>query len=348
MTRSALPGLLALVLSAAPGVGCPAPGAGPDRVPPLPARATEQTCLPDAASLIAFPPTLSATGCFLGGSALSPGPDLVPYYVRSPLWTDGVEKQRYLVLPPGAAIAGEEDWSWPVGTVLLKNFLLEPGEPVETRIMVFADSGWRFASYRWDGEGAALTDGGFTETLIDELPYQFPSEEGCRSCHTGGELGPVPEQLNSVYRYGDETSNQLDALARLGLFEQAPVADELPALPLPEGDAPLAERARSWLHANCAHCHRPGGWTPPEMDMDLRWTTPLADSRVCGVPVQWELAPEAGAWRIVPGEPDESAIWGRIQAADLNRMPPLGTLQLDPVAEATVRRWIEQLESCPE
>ena len=34
-----------------------------------------------------------------------------------------------------------------------------------------------------------------------------------------------------------------------------------------------ADGARAYLHGNCGHCHRPGGWTPPDLDMDLLFTT---------------------------------------------------------------------------
>jgi hypothetical protein len=315
---------------------------------PLPPRAAQPSCVPRDDG--AFRPSLSATGCFPEGE---PAADLVPYTVRSPLWSDGSLKRRWMVVPPGERLgfspAGA--WAFPAGSLLVKQFLAASDRPIETRFMAWDGEAWTFATYRHEGEDAALLPGSAWAdvTLSDgaQVAWYFPDAEGCATCHLGGALGPVAAQLDTLYDYGDGVRSQLDELARVGLLDaEDPAADE--PLPVPsDPSGGLEDRARSWLHANCAHCHRPDGWTPPEMTMDLRYTTAAAEAQTCGVPVQFDQAPEAGRWRVAPGVPDDSAVWGRIALEGPARMPPVGTARLDPVAEATVRAWIAGLSDCP-
>ena len=56
---------------------------------------------PDA-SMAAFPTRLSETGCFeLAPGGFEPTAGVVPFFVRSPLWTDGASKRRFFVIPDG-------------------------------------------------------------------------------------------------------------------------------------------------------------------------------------------------------------------------------------------------------
>ena len=334
-------------------LGCPTSTPEPPGPParePLPDRATDVLCAPlnaqgEARAL------LSETGCFPEGA---PSGDLIPFTVRSPLWTDGALKERWLAVPPDQVIGFSPNgaWSFPEGSVLAKSFLRDVDDVVEIRLMTKRVDGWTFASYMQSGDDATYVE----EAVIEPIPmadgstvdWYFPDPAACATCHADGALGPVSAQLDTAYDYGDGVRSQLAEFARVGLFDtDAPNADFV--LPEPSDEAePLQGRARSWLHANCAHCHQPGGWTPPEMDMDLRADTPFGAARLCGVPVQFETAPEAGAWRIAPGDSADSALWGRPAAAGIMRMPPLGVTRLDPLAADLLPSWIDGLTDCPE
>lgn len=332
-------------------------------LPPLGPLPAEALCVldPDLA-----PPLVSQTGCY-AGAPLAPAADLVPYEVLAPLWTDGAIKKRYLVLAPGATIGFTEtgEWDYPIGAILVKTFVLETvvGDPtsrraVETRFMVKVPGTWRFFSYRWreDGSDADLLDAGMfvafdiqTETGLRTLDYYFPDAKGCNYCHADESLGPRTDQLNVPLRYGDRLVNQLEAIAELGLFDRAlgPV-EALPALPNPsDPSASLEDRARSYLHGNCSHCHRPGGWTPPDMTLDLRFGLPLADMRACNERHQSDVAFGSGEYRIVPGKPGESVLWNRMNLEDLGRMPSIGTVWVDRDASQLVHAWISSLDGCP-
>jgi uncharacterized repeat protein (TIGR03806 family) len=295
---------------------------------------------------------------------------VVPYGVNAELWSDGAIKSRFIALPPTATITVADDGSFvfPTGTVLLKTFTFEfiagdPGSrrPVETRVMVKREHGWQFHSYQWDADGrdATLLLDDAEQTLVIaeqdgtiELDYAWPSRGTCKVCHGFGEsraLGPAIAQLNGDHDYGDGTANQLTILSGLGMFA-APLPGPpatLPRIPArDEQEASLELRARGYLHTNCGHCHRPDGWTPPDLTMDLRWSTPLVDTRICDVPTQYDNPWTTGELRVAAGDPESSVIWQRIGQRGPGQMPLLGTNRVDPGA-TVVRDWIAQLSACP-
>ncbi len=325
---------------------------------------------PDGAATLAvepsdavFPSTLSQSGCFGDLTTLAPSPGVVPYDINAPLWTDGALKRRFIVLPPGETIAVDADDGtlvFPVGTVLLKNFSFPTeGDPevmrtVETRAMVRHTFGWQFHGYRWNDEGTdaeLLLDGVRAPITIATgvLEYEWPTRDDCRTCHGSGEsmaLGPRLDQLDRAVDYGHVVADQLDALAGIGMFAAPLPSERTPIVDYHDEDAPLEQRARAWLHGNCGHCHRPGGWTPPELTLDLRWSTALADTSTCNVPLQYWNGWVPGDTRIVPGDPEASVIWQRLQLRGPGQMPPIATSVPDPASDV-VRAWIAELDGCP-
>lgn len=305
---------------------------------------------------LGWPDRLSQTGCFTSLVPLTPGPDLVPYELNAPLWTDGAEKTRFFVLPPGERVTATDagEWGFPEGSVLVKHFAF-PGadgraQGVETRFMVRQPFGWSFHTYRWDegGQDATLLDGldedwRTLEVNGSSLRYFFPSRLDCHACHNRRAemvLGPRAAQLD---RRSARGAPQLDLYAEAGLIDHRPVTAPLPD---PHDAAlPLADRARAWLHANCAHCHQPGGWTPPDLDLDLRFDTPLAATRLCA-PAQYP-AFDFGPDRIVPGHPEASNLYQRLTTEGFGRMPLIGTSRTDPLVDAVIRPWIEAGAGCP-
>lgn len=298
-----------------------------------------------------LPQRLSETGCF-EADLRTPKPELVPYLLSAPLWSDGLHKRRYFVVPPGEQIGIDVlgRWRFPSGSVLIKTFSLDVDHPIETRVMVRRDGTWDFYTYRWrdDGSDADLLSDAATRMLEqsgEAFAWEFPSETGCRSCHGFGEgelLGPGTAQLNREVVYGEQPREQLDALVELGLFMKSPgSASELPRIVDPrDQDAPLEQRARAYLHGNCAHCHQPA-W----MDPDLRWDTPLDAMAACNHPTEYP-SDAGGELRIAPGEPEHSNLWLRMTTRGDDRMPPLGSGRGDEFGHALVEAWIASLVSC--
>ena len=315
---------------------------------------SESRCLLGVAEGASPPALLSQTGCFVSVVPLVPTDELVPFAVASPLFTDETDKMRWLAIPPGERAGYFADGSLdaPIGTIFAKRFG-HGDASLELRFSVRGVDGFVFFTYRFEGDDARLLEGQEVATLTlpsgREASYTFPSRESCRTCHGAiGVLGPVFEQLAIDVRYAGERRGQIEALAALGVIEPR-IGGGMPSPDDPE--APIEARARAYLHANCAHCHRPGGFAPVGLDLDLRWTTPLDATNTVCVPTQFEATAGDGM-RIDPAYPDHSVIVRRMQATTGDfpgPMPPVGRSVVDDFGAQLVRDWAASLDAslCP-
>jgi glucose/arabinose dehydrogenase len=312
-----------------------------------------------------LPPVLSATGLFSDLRDLVPAPGLEPYVINHPFWSDLAIKRRWIGLLAGTGTIGFSNagpWSIPTGTVFVKHFDLGtnsdpniPARRVETRLLVRNDKGVWGASYRWrpDGSDADLVP---HEGLDEDIPvfgptdsgvvrtqaWRYPSRDECLACHNsaaGYALGFNTAQLN--LKTGGEP--QLNRLASLGyLSGLPPILDHLPRLAaLDDPTAGIGFRVRSYLAANCAYCHLPGG--PTRATWDARLTTPLTDAGIVDVPALNNLG---DVYAITPtqivftGKPEQSAIFQRVADLEPYHMPPLGTSVVNTNAVELLRSWI--------
>jgi uncharacterized repeat protein (TIGR03806 family) len=308
----------------------------------------------------AVPATLSATGLFTELTALRPAPGLIEYDVQAPQWSDGARKRRWLALPGTARIAFDPTgpFAFPVGTVLAEHLEIDVAPQqalrLETRVLVQHSSGWQGYTYRWNASGTdadLLTSGGTTSFSVPtpaggsvQQTWTFPSSNDCLRCHTavaGRVLGVRTRQLHRDFAYPLRTDDQLRAWNHIGLFTADigdPAQYEALADPAAAG-APLATRARSYLAANCAHCHQPGG--PTNVDLDLRFGIPVAQMNAVGVPSTTPAGGAGSALRIAPGGKEQSDLWQRMRRRDAFGMPPLATSVVDQAAVDLVGAWID-------
>ena len=296
-----------------------------------------------------LPARLSETGCFDPQRAWQPMSGVLPFEVNAPLWSDGAAKERFLALPDGKQIHIEAngDWTLPIGSVLIKHFRLG-GRLIETRFLVrHTDGDWSGYTYEWseDQSEAFLLESAKVKQLGDQT-WNYPSRAQCLACHTeaaGRSLGLETAQLNRTTTYAEtgRLANQLTTLNRIGMFDtpltEAPAF--LASLPNPHNTAePLERRARSYLHANCAMCHQPGG--PGRGPEDFRFTTPTTAMGAIGVePTQTDFG-VTGAKLIYPGRPDLSILSLRTHMLETGRMPPLGRNVVDAKGVALLDQWI--------
>ncbi len=301
------------------------------------------------------PVRLSDSGCVRADAPALPAPGLVPYALNAPFWSDGAAKERWVALPDEGAIdiAADGDWSFPVGTVLMKHFRLG-GALVETRLFMRHDDGeWAGYSYEWDADGrdATRVDGGRTR-LVQGRNWRYPSAGECLRCHTeaaGRSLGLETAQMNRPFDYPapGRRAWQLSTFDALGLFS-APLGgapDSHPRLADPaDATGDRAARARAYLHVNCAQCHRPDGPTP--VDIDFRFATALADMQVCRVaPTRGDVG-LVDPRRLAPGEPERSEMLERMRRRDAVGMPPLASASADSAGVTLIGSWIAALQAC--
>ena len=300
-----------------------------------------------------FPQRLSDTGCYEAQDPTVPTPGLIPYAPRVELWSDGLDKRRWMALPDGTTIDvnASGDWLFPIGTVLAKEFSWA-GRRVETRLfMRHSDGGWGAYTYLWDATetDATLVTTGTDLDLGGGKPWHVPDQGECFSCHTTAAnvtLGLETAQLNSDLDYAGVIANQIDTLDAIGMFTVSPGGPgALPALPTLAGADTAAARSRAYLHANCAFCHQPGGGGLG--GLDLRYTTAFADTNLCDVAPQNGNLGVPGARNLLPGDPASSVLWLRMTTTGDNRMPPLGTVDVHTAATDAVRDWIQGVNACP-
>jgi hypothetical protein len=112
----------------------------------------------------------------------------------------------------------------------------------------------------------------------------------------------------------------------------------------PFGDADVERRARSYLMANCSHCHRLGGGASLSGLVFLFWEQTPAKYGVCKLPAA--AGPGAGGheYDIVPGFPDESIVPFRMGSTDPEiKMPELPNRVPDLAGIELVNEWISGL-----
>jgi uncharacterized repeat protein (TIGR03806 family) len=297
------------------------------------------------------PQQLSATGCINTSSPGAPPlPSLIPYRPNAAFWSDGISKERWIGLPNGQRIAVQAngDWDLPNGTVLVKHFRIGT-QLVETRLfMRHPDGVWAGYTYQWNQaqtDATRVTGGGAVN--VGNQTWTFPSEAQCMQCHTqaaGFSLGLETAQQNGDHLYPQtgRTANQITTLNAVNVLSP-PVGANPPAYADPEDTGrSLTDRARSYLHTNCANCHRPQGGTP--VALDLRHNTALSQTGVC------DAAPTAGdlgianARIIAPGDSARSVLLARMaRRGDAFQMPPIASNVRDAGGEQLIGAWIDSL-----
>jgi len=320
------------------------------------------------------PTLLSATGCIDMADPTKPAPGLLPYSVRSPLWSDAATKERFLRIPEGVKIhaldcavdvddckapglggigADEGHWIMPVGAVLVKSFSIE-GKRIETRLLMRRSNlVWKGFSYEWNDAGTDATlladnpDGKDKPVGAGTQVWHYPSRNECLDCHTryaGSSLGPSTAQMNSDYLYAEGAMNQVEKFKALGLFDVPPKA--ITGYPDPVGAESLETRARSYMQVNCSMCHRPGSGAGVGT-LDLRFTTPFAQTFLCDA-VERD-ADKVKPFRLVPGDAVESTLSFRMHALDDMRMPKIGSNVVDTAGTTLIDAWIDAMPSnaCP-
>ena len=313
--------------------GGPADSGG-DAAPACPA--TQLVCDPS----LKLPRSIKETGLYPAAPDLSRVAErLVPFQPGLELWSNGLHKQRFLLLPPGGKVdnADPKRWDFPVGTILVKTFLHDAAggqRPVETRLIrKVADpvEPFEFSVYRWNAEGtdAQLAD------ITDPIPvpvtvagrsftHEIPSKIHCGDCHTANaQFASAVIGFDEIRLAGKRQPSdpeiQLAALAKRDLFTRPP-----PATPAAISDAnPVLQRVKRFMFGQCVHCHNGQGANP----IDLRPEVFVANT-VGKLPESPGVEAPPGYQRIRPRMPERSVVYlqtlGGNLPPTLRLMPPVG------------------------
>jgi putative heme-binding domain-containing protein len=283
--------------------------------------------------------------------------------------TSSVQMYDRVIPIPGGFYSGRI--FFPKGAALVRTFSLEMerGKPssrrrLETQVLHYDGSEWHGYSYRWndaqtDAELVAASGAEQTLTIKDahapggrrRQTWHFAGRSECLVCHNpwgGYALAFTPGQLDRDHSYNGVVDNQLRSLVHAGVLKpvKAPQDDGGPQPPAklvdPEDTAAsLEERARSYLHVNCSHCHQFGaGGTA---DIDLRRDMSLEQTRTL------EVRPAQGSFEIADarilasGDPYRSILYYRMAKLGRGRMPHIGSEIVDERGLNLIHDWIRQL-----
>jgi putative heme-binding domain-containing protein len=317
---------------------------------------------------LAFPRKLSESGLFTSLNPLTPAPGVVPYRPNAGMWSDYASAERLLGVPGDGAIVtadGRETiagrmWFFPSNTVFARTLSLEMerGRPstrhrIETQLLHFDGQAWNAYTFRWnmaqsDADLVASEGTNDVFTVTDatapggrrEISWRFLGRAECLRCHNawaGDTLSFNWPQLNT--RGATTESKRLE---QLGVLHAKDLPDPLPRLANPyDASLVLDDRARSWLHLNCAPCHRngAGGDVPSWFNMDQ----PIEKSRALDArPVRGDFG-IPGARVIASGDPYRSTLFYRINTEAGGRMPHIGSRVVDDAGVRLMRDWIHLL-----
>jgi hypothetical protein len=298
----------------------------------------------DASQTAQLPQRLSETGLYADTAAGELAPNVLAYTPQFELWSDGVEKQRWLSLPAGRSIdtSDMDEWRFPEGTKIWKQFSVG-GARIETRLLEKRgpnDADWLSVAYVWQSDDADAIATPLGAIDAGGTDHDVPAAGECTACHGGRRsfvLGFSAIQLAPSAAAGEVDLSGLD---QRGLITQ------LPASPLSVPGNPVEAAALGYLHANCSHCHnqtrpeRSGARCfDPRSDIDFSLTVGQLED-VASTPTYRTAVGEA----VKPGDPDASKLFKLLRSRGMFRqMPPLATEKVDSAAVANLRLWIEGL-----
>lgn len=303
-----------------------------------------------------LPRKLSDFGFFDGPGATRPAPQLVAYSLKTPLFSDYAEKQRFIYVPSNTRIAADESGrlDFPVGSALIKTFGYGSGadfRPIETRVLLRRASGWDALPYVWNADlsDANLKVAGtrlpVTVARPDgravQISYAVPNKNQCKECHSANgavvPIGPVVANLDMSPDAARTLRTRTDWAAG-PLKSNGPVWNDA-------ASGTLDARARAYLMVNCAHCHNPQG-SASNSGLFLNYAA-AQDRTATGIykrPVAAGRGSGGHDFAIAPGKPEASIMIHRMGSTEPGvAMPEVGRSLVHEEGVALIREWISSM-----
>ena len=316
-----------------------------------------------------------------------PSLNVIPYEPASSLFSDYAHKKRFVWMPQGTKanfVAVNKALNLPVGAALIKTFYYDNVQPdntthiIETRLMIRNTTGWIFADYVWNTEQTEAfldLEGSFTpiawkdeNNVIISTDYRIPNSAQCVICHkfkeevNGSEvtsyipIGIKPQNLNFNYNYNGVTKNQLTKWVELGYLENnfSLPSQENTVVNYNDTSKSIELRARSYVDANCSHCHennRHCDYRPMRFSFSNTGLPNGLGQTNMGVCVDTEDLqdlPPALSKIVTPGNVNRSMMFYRINTTnETYRMPLHGRTIIHDEGVALIQEWINSLTTCP-
>ncbi|MEY4577851.1 MAG: hypothetical protein RL701_2554 [Pseudomonadota bacterium] len=318
----------------------------------------DQRCLSelDDAPLV-LPDHLSCTGLYRDVAQRKVADGVLSFVPGYVLWSDGLDKSRYLYLPKNTTIDASTPgyWEFPVGTRFWKEFRAhETGRPVETRIFLkTGPTTWRPSSYAWND---TLTDATRVDVArnvdLGSQVHWIPSPNDCDKCHKGRPdrvLGFEQVALGLPEASG-VTLADLVAQQRLTGFS-GPTDYHIGE----QDNDSVEAHALGFLHMNCGvSCHNNnsnayGGMARLQLKLEPEQLDGRSSSSFVSVTNTVGMATKTLRWsgktRIVPGSSADSWLYTLMtQRGDPEeQMPPIATNIAPPEGSKWVKDWIDSL-----
>jgi putative heme-binding domain-containing protein len=314
-----------------------------------------------------FPRYLSETGLFRSTRDLSLAAGVYPYRIAVQAWQDGAECDYVLAIPGSETISTarqQRQWKYPAGSVFAKTLsreVIHQGQPanlrIETQLLHFDGIAWQPYSYRWNEEqtdaGLVSADGESRElNTVDQhgrstvSQWRYHSRSECRACHSnqaGGAIGFTFSNL-AVSDLQSVDRGQVEAFVDLQILDRSPPPEwSLSPMVAPSHpSASLEQKARSYLAANCAHCHcRGGGGT---VALDLTFSNTLSEINAIDFPATQGTFGIADAKVIQSGAPYRSVLYYRMATSGMGHMPKLWSRDNDLAGLTLIHDWIAAIE----
>jgi uncharacterized repeat protein (TIGR03806 family) len=316
-----------------------------------------------------FPRRLSETGLYESVSDRKTADGVVPYSINAQAWHDGAQSERFFALPENGRIEyrSYRSWRFPEGAILGQTLYLPVDlgsqrreKVLETRLLVKQQGDeWAGYTYMWnkDQKDATLVDADgdrialgtyFGDDTRGDRSWSVPSRADCISCHNRiieFTLSATELQMNRPISFGWFEGNQIELFSSLGVFsnpKSIPMG-KLKRLPSHHDEkVPIALRAKSYLHVNCAHCHVYAGGGNSRMELEFE--KDVSEMGVIGNFPQHGSLGLGNALVVNPGDSTHSVLVERLRRRGNGQMPPIASEFMDPQGVQLMRDWIDSMK----
>ncbi len=306
---------------------------------------------------------LSQTGLYKNISSKEISEDVEEYFVNYPLWSDGLEKKRWILIPKNSQINTKDGnwWEFPVGTKIWKEFSSTQNgvnHLIETRFMHRLKDKWQMVTYLWNAENseAEVSDGNEYSkyyALGNGVYHNIPANYQCLTCHRDEQGQALVLGFSALQLAHEDGKLNLKTLKALNLLSH-----ELPENISIKSETAEGKKAIGLLSGNCGHCHNPRGlmgYLDMNLKHDIHTTSSEFENAYISTINKYShySFPDAqvSPFRILPGNAEGSVLFRRVKASNhldsfyTEKMPPgsLGNMSPNENLLNALNHWITNL-----